>query len=73
MILFAEDSLTQIMIDNQFHKIGKHIDVKYHFVGDLIGRTEVVLKHVASTTRYSSETFSKRKISLSLHFQNFGF
>ena len=55
---FEQDRATDIFVDNKsaialgnnpiFHEISKHIDTKYHFIRECIGRKEIQLKHVIS-------------------------
>lgn len=55
---FVQDGATNVFVDNKsaialaknpvFHDRSKHIDTKYHFIRECIGRKEIQLKHVPS-------------------------
>ena len=34
--------------DPKYHKKSKHIEMKYHFIRDMIARGEVVMKHIST-------------------------
>ena len=78
------NSLT-IMIDSQmsiayskdpkFHSKAKHIDIKYHYVKDMVAQGELTLKYVSThdmivdpfTKVVSREVFDRHVKSLGLH------
>lgn len=65
---FEQDRTTDIFVDNKsaialeknpiFHDRSKHIDTKYHFIKECIGKKDIQLKHVTSNDQVA-DIFTK--------------
>ena len=51
--------------DPKYHEKSKHIEIKYHFIRDMVARCEVVMKHI-STGSMVADPLTKMCFSLML-------